>query len=158
MGKLCPDRRLVRSGFDARYARDYTYDTDLAFGVGAAGKRVRYEPAARVVHDDGGSAGTDLAAGAKAYQVRNRERFAAHRAVELRGHLPAGTLPSPATLHGGRRQVLVIDALTPMPDRDAGSLRLVKLMSLQRDEGAEVLFLADNRQYDGRSHKALQAS
>src|SRR3546814_8495858 len=75
-------------GFDARYAPAYYEDTDLAFAVRAAGKRVLYQPAARVVHDEGGTAGTDLAAGAKAYQVRNRGRFAAHRAVELRGHLP----------------------------------------------------------------------
>src|SRR3546814_8446177 len=54
-------------------------------------------------------------------------------------------------------QVLVIDALTPMPDRDAGSLRLVNLMRLLRDEGAHVIFLAANRQYAGRYTKALQA-
>src|SRR3546814_8845784 len=52
---------------------------------------------------------------------------------------------------------LVIDALTPMPDRDAGSLRLVNLMRLLRDEGAHVIFLAANRQYAGRYTKALQA-
>src|SRR3546814_498552 len=63
-------------GFDARYAPAYYEDTDLAFAVRAAGKRVLYQPAARVVHDEGGTAGTDLAAGAKAYQVRNRGRFA----------------------------------------------------------------------------------
>src|SRR3546814_19372364 len=45
-----------------------------------------------------------------------------------------------------------------MPDRDAGSLRLVNLMRLLRDEGAHVIFLAANRQYAGRYTKALQAS
>ena len=144
-------------GFDARYAPAYYEDTDLAFAVRAAGRRVLYQPAARVVHDEGGTAGTDLAGGAKAYQVRNRERFAAHRATELRGQLPVGTLPSPATLHHGRRQVLVIDALTPMPDRDSGSLRLVNLMRLLRDEGAHVVFLPADLKHAGAYTQALQA-
>ncbi|MFC3714964.1 glycosyltransferase [Luteimonas soli] len=145
-------------GFDARYAPAYYEDTDLAFAVRAAGKRVLYQPAARVVHDEGATAGTDLAAGAKAYQARNRERFAAHRATELRGQLPAGTLPSPATLHRARRQVLVIDALTPMPDRDSGSLRLVNLMRLLRDEGAHVVFMPANREHAGTYTDTLQSS
>ena len=44
---------LQLGGFDARYAPAYYEDTDLAFAVRAAGFRVLYQPAARVVHDDG---------------------------------------------------------------------------------------------------------
>src|SRR3546814_5935051 len=62
-----------------------------------------------------------------------------------------------ATLHGGRRQVLVIDALTPMPDRDSGSLRLVNLMRLLRDEGAHVVFLPSDLKHAGAYTQALQA-
>src|SRR5690606_29834574 len=51
--------------FDTRYAPAYYEDTDLAFAVRAAGRRVLYQPAARVVHDEGGTAGTDLSSGAK---------------------------------------------------------------------------------------------
>ena len=142
--------------FDTRYAPAYYEDTDLAFAVRAAGKRVLYQPAARVVHDEGTTAGVDTGSGAKAYQVRNRERFAAHRHDALALQLTPGTMPSPATLHLGRKQVLVIDALTPMPDRDSGSLRLVNLMRLLREEGAHVVFLPASGKHDGAYTEALQ--
>ena len=68
----------------------------------------------------------------KAYQVRNRERFAEHRRDALQSHPAPGTLPTPAMLHRHQRQILIIDALTPQPDHDSGSLRLVNLMRLLR--------------------------
>jgi len=143
-------------GFDTRYAPAYYEDTDLAFAVREAGLRVVYQPAARVVHDEGTSAGTDTGAGMKAYQVRNRERFATHRAAALQARLPSSTLPAPATLHRGQRQILVLDALTPQPDHDSGSLRLVNLMRLLVEEGAHVVFMPANRAHAGRYTHALQ--
>jgi GT2 family glycosyltransferase len=143
-------------GFDARYAPAYYEDTDLAFAVRAAGLRVLYQPAARVVHDEGATSGTDTGRGTKAWQVRNRERFAAHRSAELAAQPAPGTLPSPAVLHRNQRQVLVVDALTPQPDHDSGSLRLVNLMRLLREEGAHVVFLPANREHSGRYTEDLQ--
>lgn len=143
-------------GFDPRYAPAYYEDTDLAFAVRAAGKRVLYQPAACVVHDEGTTSGTDTGSGAKANQVRSRSVFAEHRRDALATHPAPGTLPSPAVLHRNQRQVLVIDALTPQPDHDSGSLRLVNLMRLLREEGAHVVFLPANRTHDGRYTQALQ--
>ncbi len=132
-------------GFDTRYAPAYYEDTDLAFAVRAAGHRVVYQPASRVIHVEGGTAGTDTQVGMKAYQVRNRDTFAAHRATALASHLPANTVPTPALLHRQQKQILVIDAQTPRPDHDSGSLRLVNLMRLLREEGAHVVFLPADR-------------
>ena len=147
---------LQLGGFDARYAPAYYEDTDLAFAVRDAGLRVLYQPAARVVHDEGTSSGTDTASGAKAFQPRNRERFAAHRRIALARHAAPGTLPTPAMLHRQQRQVLVVDVQTPHPDRDSASLRLFNLMRMLRDEGAHVVFLpADLRHEDGYT-QALQ--
>ena len=144
-------------GFDTRYAPAYYEDTDLAFAVRDAGLRVRYQPASRVVHDEGATAGTDTGSGMKAHQVRNRGVFAAHRADALAGQLPAGTVPTPALLHRHQRQVLVVDATTPRPDRDSASLRLVNLMRLLRDEGAHVVFLPADLAHAGAYTEALQA-
>lgn len=144
-------------GFDPRYAPAYYEDTDLAFAVRDAGLRVRYQPAARVVHDEGTTAGTDPASGAKAFQARNQAIFAAHRANALASHLPAGSVPTPTLLHRGQRQVLVVDATTPRPDRDSASLRLVNLMRLLRDEGAHVVFLPADLAHAGAHTEALQA-
>lgn len=142
-------------GFDTRYAPAYYEDTDLAFAVRAAGHRVLYQPAARVVHDEGTTSGTDLLGGAKAAQVRNRAVFRAHRA-DMLARLGPRREPIPERVHAHQRQVLVIDALTPQPDRDSGSLRLVNLMRLLREEGAHVVFLPSNRRYDGRYTDALR--
>lgn len=142
-------------GFDARYAPAYYEDTDLAFKVREAGRRVLYQPAARVVHVEGATAGTDPGSGAKAYQVRNRTLFAERWADALR-RLPARRAPDAASVIGSRRQVLVIDALTPAVDRDSGSLRLVNLMRLLVEEGAHVVFLPSNRMHAGADTVALQ--
>lgn len=143
-------------GFDARYAPAYYEDTDLAFAVRAAGLRVLYQPAAVVIHDEGATSGTDLAQGPKAAQVRNQTVFARKWQDALGAQLPAGTLPTPALLHRGQPQVLIVDALTPQPDRDSGSLRLVNLMRLLIEEGAHVVFLPANRSADGAYTTALQ--
>lgn len=144
-------------GFDARYAPAYYEDTDLAFKVRAAGHRVLYQPASVVVHAEGVTAGTDIGSGPKAAQVRNRAIFAEAWAEPLRRHLPAGTTPTPALLHRQQRQVLLIDANTPRPDRDSGSLRLFNLIRLLRDEGAHVVFVPANLRADGDATRALQA-
>jgi GT2 family glycosyltransferase len=147
---------LQLGGFDSRYAPAYYEDTDLAFAVRAAGRRVLYQPAARVVHDEGATSGTDTGSGIKAFQARNQSRFAEHRRDALQAQPAPGSTPSPALLHRGQRQVLVIDALTPAPDHDSGSLRLVNLMQLLREQGMHVVFLAANREHAGRYTQDLQ--
>jgi glycosyltransferase involved in cell wall biosynthesis len=54
--------------------------------------------------------------------------------------------------------VLVIDAYTPEPDQDSGSLRLRYLMDCFQALGYGVTFMADNRAHAGRYTSALQAS
>ena len=143
-------------GFDTRYAPAYYEDTDLAFGVRATGLRVLLQPASVVVHDEGATSGTDINTGPKAAQVRNQAVFAAKWRDALTTQLPAGSVPTPALLHRRQRQVLIIDALTPQPDRDSGSLRLVNLMRLLIEEGAHVVFVPANRSADGACTAALQ--
>ncbi len=143
-------------GFDARFAPAYYEDTDLAFAVRGMGLRVVYQPAAVVVHDEGTSAGTDIGSGMKAAQARNQAVFVDKWRHALATHAAPGTLPTPAMLHRAQPQVLIIDALTPQPDRDSGSVRLVNLMRLLRQEGAHVVFLPANRSSDGAYTEALQ--
>ncbi|MHC4220023.1 MAG: glycosyltransferase, partial [Planctomycetota bacterium] len=54
--------------FDPRYAPAYYEDTDLAFRVREAGKRVVYQPTALVYHIEGATAGTSTNAGVKHHQ------------------------------------------------------------------------------------------
>ena len=144
-------------GFDERYAPAYYEDTDLAMQVREAGLKVRVQPASVVVHHEGITAGTDTASGVKAYQVRNQERFVERwRDVLVRRH-PAPTQDAHyAAQHHARARVLVIDATTPMPDRDSGSVRLFELLRLLVDEGCAVTFFPENGLDDGRYTQALR--
>ena len=142
--------------FDTRYAPAYYEDTDLAFAVRAAGKKVVVAPQARVLHDEGATNGTDTSSGVKSYQVRNKDRFAVHRATQLAAQLPAGTIPEPHLLHRDQKQVLVMDALTPFPDKDSGSVRLMNIMRLLVDEGVHVVYLPADGLYQGEYTKAMQ--
>ena len=52
--------------------------------------------------------------------------------------------------------MLIIDATTPHPDEDSGSVRLVNLMRVLIAHGHKVSFFAENRAFDGRYTQALQ--
>lgn len=147
-------------GFDLRYAPAYYEDTDLAFAVRAAGLKVYYEPRSTVIHFEGITAGTDTGSGAKRYQVVNREKFLQKwRDALARQPLPiddAALAPRAATFRREKR-LLIIDACTPTPDQDSGSLRMVNLMRLLRALGWQVTFFADNRLYVAGYTEALQS-
>ncbi len=143
-------------GFDRRYAPAYFEDTDLAFSVRDAGLRVRYQPAARVVHLEGVTAGTDVRHGPKAYQVRNQGTFASKWQAALAQQPAAGSDAGTAATARCGDTVLVIDAFSPRPDRDSASLRLVNLMRMLREEGAHVVFLPADRGHAGRYTLEMQ--
>ncbi|MFA5683404.1 MAG: glycosyltransferase [Lysobacteraceae bacterium] len=145
-------------GFDSHYAPAYYEDTDLAMKVRAAGRKVYYQPASVVAHFEGVSSGTDTASGVKAYQVVNKEKFLDRWRETLAAHAsaPPDTPIEIAREHRARRRVLVIDATTPQPDQDSGSVRMVNLLRLLREEGCAVTFFADNRAFVPGYSDALQ--
>jgi GT2 family glycosyltransferase/glycosyltransferase involved in cell wall biosynthesis len=132
-------------GFDARYAPAYYEDTDLAFRVRESGRRAYYQPASVVVHFEGITSGTDTGSGTKRFQAINQEKFIERWRVALAGQPRPGTPIAIAREHRVRGRVLVIDAVTPMPDHDSGSVRMVNLMRLLVAAGWKVSFFADNR-------------
>jgi GT2 family glycosyltransferase/glycosyltransferase involved in cell wall biosynthesis len=143
-------------GFDARYAPAYYEDTDLAFAVRAAGRAVRYQPAATVVHFEGTTAGTDETAGVKRYQAVNRRTFAQRWAVELATHGSNGENPTRESDRAAKKRVLVVDATMLTPDRDSGSMRMQAILELCGELGAKATFVADNLEYREPYVAALQ--
>ena len=144
--------------FDARYAPAYYEDTDLAFAVRDAGYKVIYQPASTVIHFEGITAGTDTGSGVKQYQVVNREKFLEKWADALRRQ-PKPHPPTPigiAATHRSTRRALIIDATTPAPDQDSGSVRMVNFMRVLIDLGTQVSFMAENRAFIERDTRALQ--
>lgn len=151
---------LFRSlqGFDERYVPAYWEDTDLAFRVRAAGKRVLYQPQSVVIHHEGISHGTEETGGLKVYQAINQQKFrerwqqvldAEHgdRYWDvLRGHdrPPA------------REMILVVDHYIPQPDRDAGSRSIWCILRALVKMGLIVKFWPQNQAYDPEYTDALQ--
>jgi len=144
-------------GFDAHYAPAYYEDTDLAMRVRAAGRKVRYQPAARVLHLEGASAGTDTTRGMKAWQPVNQRRFAARWAAELARQPTLRMPPGRAARHRAAPRLLFIDERAPTPDRDSGSVRIVGVMRALLAEGAAVDFVATAPRHEGARTQALQA-
>lgn len=152
-------RHLFESlaGFDSRYTPAYYEDTDLAMRVRERGLKVRYQPASVVVHFEGISSGTDLSQGVKAHQVVNQKKFLERWSDALAArHPPPGTDVMRAREHRCRHRVLVLDACTPTPDRDSGSLRMIELLRQLLDLDCAVSFFPENRAHDGRYTEALQ--
>jgi len=144
--------------FDERYLPAYCEDTDLAFKVREAGKKVYYQPASVVVHFEGVSHGTDVTEGIKAYQTVNQTKFREKWQTVLdAGHYPNGHQVFRARDRSSKRKhMLVADHYIPQPDRDAGSRTMVQFMRLYQELGLRVTFWPQNLWYDPEYTPRLQ--
>jgi len=131
-------------GFDERFMPCYYEDTDLCFSISERGRRVLYQPAAKVIHLEGVSHGTDLSQGQKAYQVKNQSTFVTKWEQRLTGHGPNGHNPLRECDRQKRVHVLWVEACMLTPDQDSGSLRTLRLLKLLLSIGCKVTFAADN--------------
>jgi len=144
-------------GFDDRFAPAYYEDTDLAFAVRDAGRKVYYQPASVVVHHEGVSNGTDEGSGIKAHQILNRSRFIDKWRNVLAGHLPnAQDVYHARDRSVGKKTILVIDHYIPQPDRDAGSRVMWSLLRLYVSMGLNVKFWPHNLHYDAAYARQLE--
>lgn len=144
-------------GFDPRYAPGYYEDVDLAFAVRRLGLRTYYEPASTVIHCEGISAGTDLDHGMKKYQRPNQAKFVEKWTAELTNQPPVGTTIEQAMRWRKRGRVLVVDAMTPEPARDSGSLRLCAILGLLDGQSWSTAFLPDDGHASSAEINALGA-
>lgn len=144
-------------GFDTRYAPAYYEDTDLAFAVRTAGLKVIYEPASTIVHFEGITSGTDTSTGIKRYQITNQAKFLEKWKDTLLHQPTPGAVIDFAREHHTRGRVLVVDAYTPTPDQDSGSLRMVNFMRILRNLGYAVSFMPENLAYMPNYTPAIQA-
>ncbi|MEY3019210.1 MAG: hypothetical protein RLZZ272_194 [Actinomycetota bacterium] len=132
-------------GFDTEhYEHSYFEDTDLCFRLRAAGGQVLVQPASQTVHVEGGTAGTDEAIGAKAFQASNRRCFVERWAGVLAEHHAPGTDHALGTRRLTPRSVLVIDARLPRPDEDAGSVFTDALLRTFVTEGWHTAIVAQH--------------
>jgi O-antigen biosynthesis protein len=131
-------------GFDARYAPAYYEDTDLSFKIRQNGYKVLYQPLSEVIHYEGATGGTDTSTGAKRHQEINREKFVHSWATVLASKPENADLASYFGSKPGQKRILVIDHHLPMPEKDAGSVRMFHILNILRDLGHRVTFVPDN--------------
>lgn len=143
--------------FDQVYAPAYYEDTDLAFKIREKGLQVWVQPKSVVVHHEGVSCGTDTSSGMKRHQVINQKTFMNRWAKALAQQPSAGTAIELAKEHRVKGRVLIVDACTPTPDQDSGSVRMQYLLKLFIELGYKVSFLADNRAVHEPYTSRLQA-
>ena len=139
-------RSLFQSvgGFDSKFAPAYYEDADLAFKLQHAGFKILYQPLSEIIHYEGATGGTDLSTGTKKYQEINRTAFL-NAWTEVLAEKPAnGDLASYQQLAPGQKRILVVDHHLPMPDRDAGSLRMFHILHILHQLGHRVTFVPDN--------------
>lgn len=149
---LCIPRSLWTElgGFDELFAPAYYEDTDLAFRVRQHGYAVVCQPFSRVVHIEGATSGTDISSGVKQNQELNRHKFIARWGHVLSSH---GKPSQPVENYRNRtrrQRALVIDACTPRPDHDSGSIDTYNYLLSLRKMGFEVQFISvgDSEIYD----------
>jgi O-antigen biosynthesis protein len=143
---LLIERKLFRDlgSFDAHFAPAYYEDTDLAFRIRAHGLRVLYQPHAEIYHLEGVSHGRDASSGIKAYQTANEKKFFERWKKQLLSHRENAQQPDREAHRNTKLNVLIVEACMITPDQDSGSIRMLNLLKIFKQEGHHVTFLADN--------------
>ena len=146
-------------GFDELFAPAYCEDSDLAFRVRAAGRKVYYCPFSAIVHLEGASQGTDITSGIKAYQIENTKKlYARWRETLSKEQLPPGAeIMRARDRSRDRRTALIVDHYIPQPDQDAGSRTMLAIIECLLHAGYLVKFWPENLTYDPRYTEALQS-
>ncbi len=143
------------NGFDPRFSPAYYEDTDLAFRVRKKGKKVVYQPLSRLIHFEGVSHGKSEQSGIKRFQALNRDKFVKKWQQTLDLHGP-GHDPARHVGRGLKGRVLVVDATTPTPDQDSGSMDIFNYMQIIKNLGYHVTFIPQNIAHAGRYTRDLQ--
>lgn len=151
-------RNLFRElgGFDTRYRPAYYEDTDLAFKMREAGYKVYVQPASRVTHYEGITSGTDLTQGVKQYQVVNQQKFLQRWSEALAQQPEPTDQVDKIKEFRVSKRALIVDACTPEPDKDSGSVRMMNLFEILQQMGYKTTFMADNLAYVERYTQDLQ--
>lgn len=139
---MVPRELFFRLGaFASELENSYYEDTWLAFAVREAGLRVVYQPRSQLIHFEGVTSGRSETEGTKRYQVSNREAFRTRWRSALAGNLANGSDPETASDRMPRGHILIVDACTPTPDQDSGSVDMFNLIRILRSMNYRVHFI-----------------
>lgn len=143
-------------GFDELFVPAYCEDADLALRIRAAGREIWFQPLSRVIHYEGRTAGTDTKSGVKAHQETNTKKLFLRWRETLTTHRANGDAPYFERERGVTKRALVVDATTPTPKQDAGSVTTMQTLALFQQLGYKMYYAPqDNFLYDAAHTPAL---
>jgi GT2 family glycosyltransferase len=144
-------------GFDTLFRPAYCEDVDLAFRIRQRGYEVWYQPLSCLLHFEGMTHGRDETKGTKAYQVVNLKKLQQRWRDKLPGSRSGGSEPDREACRSRTATMLVLDAVLPTPDRDAGSVIAVQILLAFRELGFHLTFAAvDGFHFDPFYARSLQ--
>jgi len=132
-------------GFDETFSPAYYEDTDLCFRIREEGYKVMYQPFSKVIHYEGLTSGTDVNYGVKQFQKINCTKFVSKWKNVLYFHSNSNLLNDLQIKNRYKKGfVLFIDATTPTPDKDSGSIDSYNFMLILNNLGYAVTFIPQN--------------
>jgi GT2 family glycosyltransferase/glycosyltransferase involved in cell wall biosynthesis len=136
-------------GFDELFLPAYCEDADLALRLRTAGREVWFQPLSRVIHYEGRTSGTDTQSGVKAHQDSNAKKLFLRWRETLATHRANGDAPYFERDRFVRKRALVVDATTPTPKQDAGSVTTTQTLGLFQQLGYKMYYAPqDNFLFD----------
>jgi len=148
---------MALDGYDEVFSPACYEDTDLAFRVRKAGYKVFYQPKSQVIHFNGISPGKDDKTSVRPNMEVNRLNFIERWKDALKTHGNNElTYENQYLKRYARGQVLFVDAITPTPDQDAGSVDAVHYLRMLGQWGFKVSFIPYNYLYFGKYTEELQ--
>jgi GT2 family glycosyltransferase/glycosyltransferase involved in cell wall biosynthesis len=142
-------------GFDERFASERYAAADLCFAARDAGWNVLYEPRAVMARVSNAAVATPLHTGGES--PLDQSKFVAKWGDALDRQPAHGE--QGAYLASDRNRgphVLIVDHRVPMPDYDAGSLRMLHIVRQLVAIGCRVTFMPDSAVADARYEHALE--
>ena len=137
---LLVDRELFEKvgGFDERYRPAYYEETDLCMQIRKAGRKVLFQPAAKLIHYELGSSSS--LAQAMELHVANREKFAAKWRSELALQPEAHqrNILLARERNGAAKRVLFLEDRIPDPNLGSGYPKSHEIVSIMLDLGLKI--------------------
>lgn len=148
---------LEAGGFDELFAPAYYEDADLCLRLCGDAAQVIVEPRAVAYHLEGATAGTDVLAGAKRFQLRNRGRFAARWSRRLDRLPPVSRSAALRHAFSGGDRALVLWLMPDFlkPDQSGGHARVRREIEALVEAGTAVVVWAEQMGDHGRYSRFL---
>ena len=131
-------------GFDEKFNPSYFENIDLAFELRKIGYKVIYQPKSIVIHYGEISIRKDIKSVINEYKLINKEKFIDKWKNELKYQERKFNYFNARDRGQNKNRILVIDALVPRYDKDAGGRCTFLYLNLFKEIGLQVTFLPNN--------------